>query len=87
VMFAERLGLTGIGGGGAGESRVSRDRCRLFKVVSSSLRARDLEVEVMAFEVGSRWMGRSVKVSVSSMAIVSMGTYCMWCCMCWRFFG
>lgn len=53
-MLPERFGLTGMGGGGMGESSWSRDRWRLFRVASSSLRARDLEEEVMAFEVGSR---------------------------------
>lgn len=70
VIWPESFGLTGIGGGGMGESSLRRERWRLFKVVSSSLRARDLEVEVTAFEVGSRWMGRRVKVSVSSMAFL-----------------
>ena len=49
-----------------GESSVRRVRCRLFRVSSSSLRARDLEEVLMALEVGSRCMGRRVNVSVSS---------------------
>ena len=38
-------------------------------MVSSSWRARELEAEVMAFEVGSRRIGRRVKLSGSSMVI------------------
>lgn len=67
-MFADLLGLTGTGGGGTIESRDSSVRWRAFKVASSSFRARELEVEVMAFEVGSRRRGRDVKVSRSSIA-------------------
>lgn len=55
-----------MGGGGAGVSRVRRERWRAFRVASSSVRARVAVVDDMALEVGSRWRGRRVKVSVSS---------------------
>lgn len=54
VICAERLGLTGMGGGGMGDSMVRRHLCRSFKLLSSSWRARELEAEVIALEVGSR---------------------------------
>jgi len=66
VIWPERLGLTGIGGGGTGESIDLRDLWSSFKVAISSLRARDLEDVRTALEVGSSWIGRRVKVSVSS---------------------
>lgn len=55
-----------------GDSRVRRVRWRAFRVLSSSFRARDLEAVVMAFEVGSMWIGRRVKVSASSMMAVAV---------------
>lgn len=54
LIWPERFGFTGIGGGGMAESSESMDRWRLFRIASSSLRARYLEVVVMAFEVGSK---------------------------------
>lgn len=67
VIFAERFGLTGIGGGGTGDSSVSNERWMLFSVASSSWRARELLVDVIALDCGSICSGSSVKVSVSSM--------------------
>lgn len=72
-MFAERLGFTGTGGGGTGESRDKRARCRLLSVVSSSVRA--FNCEVMAFEAGSRRRGRRVNVSGSSMVVILRAQY------------
>ena len=72
AMFAERLGLTGTGAGGVGDSRESRLRCSWLRVSSSSVRARELDWEVMALVVGFRVIGRSVKVSVSSMVNAEM---------------
>lgn len=66
MICAERFGFTGTGGGGAGVSIVRRVRWRAFKVANSSFKAREFEVEFMAFEVGSMWMGRRVKDSGSS---------------------
>lgn len=68
VMLADRLGFTGTGGGGTGDSRARNERWRLFNVASSSWREREVEVEVKAFEVGSMRMGKSVKLLMSSMA-------------------
>ena len=80
-MFAERFGLTGMGGGGTGESRVKRARCRLLSMVSSSVRA--LESEVMALDAGSRRRGRRVKVSGSSILefpeIEVVQGFCLYC--------
>ena len=67
MICADRLGLTGTGGGGTGDSRVRRDLWSSFSVFNSSLSARELEEADMAFEVGSMWRGRRVKVSGSSM--------------------
>ena len=50
-----------------GDSRVRRDLWSSFSVFSSSLRTRELEEADIAFEVGSRWRGRRVKLSRSSM--------------------
>jgi len=69
-MLAERFGFTGMGGGGTGESRVRRERCRTLRVVSSSVRAREVVVDVMALEAELMRRGRRVNVSESSM----MGT-------------
>lgn len=67
VICADRLGATGIGGGGAGDSRLRRERWRALRVVNSAWRAREEVVgEEIALDVGSRWRGRRVKVSVSS---------------------
>ena len=66
-MFADRFGFTGTGGGGTGDSSCRRLRWRLFKVSSSSFKARELEVVLMALEAGSILMGRKVKLSMSSM--------------------
>jgi hypothetical protein len=46
---------------------VRRDLWSSFSVFSSSLRTRELDEADMAFEVGSRWRGRRVKLSRSSM--------------------
>lgn len=70
AMLADRLGFTGIGGGGIGVSRVRIERWRAFKVASSSLRGRDEEVVDMALELGSIWRARRVNVSVSSMMML-----------------
>lgn len=67
MILAERFWLTGIGGGGTGDSSCRRDLWRLLRAASSSWRARDEEEVVMAFEVGSMRMGSCVKVSESSM--------------------
>lgn len=67
MIFAERFGFTGTGGGGTSESRVRRERWRALRVVSSSLKAREFDEVDMAFEVGSRCNGRRVNVSESSM--------------------
>ena len=67
MICADRLGFTGTGGGGMGDSRVRRDLWSSFSVFSSSLRTRELEEADIAFEVGSRWRGRRVKLSRSSM--------------------
>ncbi len=68
-MFADRLGLTGTGGGGTGDSRERRSRWRVFKVASSSFKAREDEEDDIALDFGSRLRGRRVNVSVSSMVI------------------
>lgn len=67
MICAERLGFTGIGGGGAGESRPSSVLWSSLRVLSSWLRMRELELVLTALDVGSSWIGRRVKVSVSSM--------------------
>ena len=82
VMLADRLGLTGTGGGGTGDSRESNVRCRAFKVASSSFSARELDVVVMAFEVGSRRRGRDVKVSRSSIVLDGSVLSIVWCFGC-----
>lgn len=66
VMFAERFGFTGTGGGGIGVSRVRSARWRRLSVSSSSLSAREFDEAVMDFEEGSMCNGRNVKVSFSS---------------------
>jgi len=73
-MFADRLGLTGTGGGGTGDSRERISRWRAFRVASSSFRAREEDEEDMALDLGSRLRGRRVKVSVSS--ILNRGRNC-----------
>lgn len=75
MICAERLGLTGTGGGGIGESSVRRVRWRLFRLASSSCRARELEEDVMALEVGSRCIGRRAKLSGSSIFEISVHQY------------
>lgn len=75
VIFADRLGFTGTGGGGMGASRVKRERWSALRMVSSSLSARDFEVDVMALEVGSRWIGTRVNVSGSSMMRIWMSRF------------
>jgi len=66
VICAERLGLTGTGGGGIGDSSVRRVLCSSLRDDSCCFSGRELEDVIMAFDVGSIVMGRSVKVSVSS---------------------
>jgi len=66
--------LTGTGGGGTGDSRVRRALWSWLRVASSSVRARDEEVEETALEVGSMRIGSWVKVSSSSMVVVLMGS-------------
>lgn len=73
VICADRLGLTGTGGGGTvvwGGSSVKRARCRVLRASSSAVRARvawEGWVVVMALDLGSMWRGRRVKVSSSAM--------------------
>lgn len=67
------MGLTGTGGGGTGDSRLTRALWRLLRVASSSFRVREVEVVDTALEVGSIRMGSWVKVSSSSMVVVVLG--------------
>jgi len=67
VICADRFGLTGIGGGGTRVSMPLRDLWSSLRAVSSSCKARELEVDVMAFVVASIEMGSNVKLSESSM--------------------
>jgi len=57
VICAERFWLTGTGGGGTGDSRLRRALCRLFRVASSSFRAREDDVVETALDVGSMRIG------------------------------
>ena len=73
-----------------GESSVRRALWRLFRISSSVLRARELEDVLMAFEVGSRWIGRRVKVVGSSIFCESGLVFylqlyerCSDCPLCW----
>lgn len=66
VMFAERFGLTGTGGGGMGESIVRRVLWSSLRDLSSSFRMRFEDVQLIALDVGSIEMGSWVKVSKSS---------------------
>lgn len=66
-MFAERFGFTGTGGGGTGDSMERSVLWSSFKDLSSSFRTRFEDVQLIALDVGSIDMGRSVKVSRSSM--------------------
>lgn len=66
VICADLLGLTGTGGGGMGDSRVRSVLCSSFRDDSCCFSGRELEDVIMALEVGSIVMGRSVNVSVSS---------------------
>ena len=78
VIWAERFGFTGTGGGGIGDSRARRDLWISLSDLSSSVRARDVEEEVMALEVGSMISGRRVNVSKSS--IVRAVVMRLWVC-------
>lgn len=66
LIPADRFGFTGTGGGGAGDSIEMRVLWRALRVSSSSLRARDLDVLVMALDCGLMCNGKRVKVSTSS---------------------
>ena len=79
MICAERLGLTGTGGGGTGDSRVRSALWSWLRVASSSFRAREEEVVEMALEVGSMRIGSWVKVSRSSIMVIllcSRGDFC-----------
>lgn len=71
MICAERFWFTGTGGGGIGDSRARSVLWSSLRDLSSSLRAREEDVVLMALEAGSIEMGRRVKVSVSSMVSMS----------------
>lgn len=68
MICADRLGLTGMGGGGAGDSRFNRLLCSSLRYFNSWLSILELEEVLMALDLGSSSIGRNVKVSESSMA-------------------
>lgn len=71
VIWAERLGFTGMGGGGAGVSRDLNCWWRALRDFSSSVRARDAVVfEDMSLLVGSMWRGSIVNVSLSILIVL-----------------
>lgn len=58
--------MTGTGGGGIGDSSVRSVLCSSLRDDNCCFSGLELEDVIMAFEVGSIVMGRSVNVSVSS---------------------
>lgn len=79
-IWAERLGLTGTGGGGTplGVSRERRERWRRFRAVSSVVRAAEVLLLLLltALVVGSRWRGRRVNMSASAAMVVAGRSLC-----------
>lgn len=69
MICAVRFGLTGTGGSGAGVSRERKAVWSSLRDSSSSRRRFELELVEMALLLGSRWIGRSVKDSVSSIVL------------------
>lgn len=69
MICAVRLGLTGTGGSGAGVSRERKAVWSSLRDSSSSRRRLEFEDVEMALLFGSKWTGRSVKDSVSSIVL------------------
>ena len=67
ATWAERLGSTGMGGGGWEEGVVRKDRWRRLRASSSGLRVELGTVLEMALLVGSIRNGRRVNVSESAL--------------------